>query len=102
MAAADVFCLPSYSEGCPNVVIEALACGRPVVATKVGGIPELVGSACGLLVPPRDSRSLSCALAEALARRWDAQSIAQRFSRPWERVAEETIQVCYEVLGAPR
>ena len=41
MAAADVITLPSYMEGCPNVVLEALACGRPVVATNVGGIPEI-------------------------------------------------------------
>ena len=47
LAAANVFCLPSYAEGCPNSVIEALACGRPVVATNVGGIPELVNSESG-------------------------------------------------------
>ena len=42
MAAADLVTLPSYMEGCPNVVLEALACGRPVVATNVGGIPEIL------------------------------------------------------------
>ena len=55
LAASNVFCLPSYAEGCPNSVIEALACGRPVVATNVGGIPELVDSESGILVAPRDS-----------------------------------------------
>ena len=42
MNAADVFCLPSHREGCPNVILEAMNCGCRVVATAVGGIPELV------------------------------------------------------------
>ena len=53
MVAAGVFCLPSYSEGCPNVIVEARACGRAVVATSVGGIPELVDQRNGILVPAR-------------------------------------------------
>ena len=48
----DVFCLPSRREGCPNVVLEALASGRPVVASRVGGVPELLRKDNGLLVPP--------------------------------------------------
>ena len=66
LAAANVLALPSYNEGCPNVVIEALSCGRPVIATNVGGIPELVNEESGILVAPRDSR----ALAAPLKRRW--------------------------------
>ena len=42
MAAADVVTLPSWREGTPNVILEALASGRPVVATRVGGIPDVV------------------------------------------------------------
>jgi len=49
MAAADLVTLPSYMEGCPNVVLEALASGRPVVATNVGGIPEVLSEECGML-----------------------------------------------------
>ena len=42
MAASDVLCLPSRREGCPNVVLEALASGRPVIGSAVGGVPELL------------------------------------------------------------
>jgi teichuronic acid biosynthesis glycosyltransferase TuaC len=68
MAAADVLCLPSWDEGMPNVVREAHAVGRPVVATQVGGIPEAVHRPeLGRLVPPRDPEALARALAEQLA-----------------------------------
>jgi glycosyltransferase involved in cell wall biosynthesis len=97
MLASDVFCLPSYSEGCPNVVVEALACGRPVVGTKVGGIPELVKEASGLLVPPRDAVALRGALETALAKQWDSAEIARTSTRSWEAVAAETLAVCERV-----
>jgi teichuronic acid biosynthesis glycosyltransferase TuaC len=94
MTAADVFCLPSYSEGCPNVILEALASGRPIVASAVGGIPELVTSDYGILVPPRDTERLTAALHEALRRHWDEAAIAQHFSRGWDQVAKETYDIC--------
>jgi glycosyltransferase involved in cell wall biosynthesis len=97
MRAADVFCLPSYSEGCPNVVVEALACGRPVVATKVGGIPELVNETCGMLIPPRNAGELAKALDRALSKPWDSEEIARTFTRSWETVAAETLAVCRKV-----
>jgi len=67
MAAGDVFCLPSLSEGLPTVVCEAMACGRAVVATAVDGTPEIVADGeTGLLVPPRDAERLAAALARVL------------------------------------
>ena len=102
MRAASVFCLPSYSEGCPNVVVEALACGRPLVATNVGGIPELVSPATGLLIPPRDASALRAALDQALAREWDAAEIARTSTRSWESVAAETLAVCRKVAKPMR
>ena len=76
MAAADVVTLPSYMEGCPNVILEALACGRPVVATHVGGIPEIMDDECGLLVPPREPAALAQALASVLDTTWDSAAIS--------------------------
>jgi glycosyltransferase involved in cell wall biosynthesis len=68
LAAADVLCLPSWTEGMPNVIREAHACGRAVVATAVGGVPEAVHSPeLGILVPPRQP----AALAQALVRQLD-------------------------------
>ncbi|AKT42550.1 glycosyltransferase family 4 protein [Chondromyces crocatus] len=78
MAACDVFCLPSRREGCPNVVLEALASGRPVVASRVGGVPELVregDGGSGVLVPSEDPEALAKALAEAADRSWDPEAL---------------------------
>lgn len=75
--AADILCLPSHNEGVPNVVLEAMACGTPVVATRVGGIPEVVPEFAGLLVPAHDTAALASALVEAGMRRWDVERIAR-------------------------
>jgi glycosyltransferase involved in cell wall biosynthesis len=62
---SDVVVLSSVGEGLPNVILEALALGTPVVATRVGGIPEVLPAAC--LVPPRDPDALARAVTGALA-----------------------------------
>jgi glycosyltransferase involved in cell wall biosynthesis len=97
MAAADLVTLPSYMEGCPNVVLEALASGRPVVATNVGGIPEILSEKCGRLVPSRDDGALAQALASVLDRTWDAKVISAHGSRSWETVSAE-LQGIFESL----
>jgi glycosyltransferase involved in cell wall biosynthesis len=67
LAAADVVVLPSLSEGFPFVLLEALAMGCPVVASRVNGIPELIEDhKTGLLVPPRDPQALVAAIREVL------------------------------------
>lgn len=88
LAAADVFCIPSKSEGMPNVLLEAMAMHKPIVATQVGGIPEAItDNENGLLVPSQQPDALAQGLARILndpaaARRWaDAayETMASRF-----------------------
>ena len=68
LAVADVFCLPSHHEGVPPMLLEALAAGLPSVATRVGGVPELiVHGRTGLLVPPGDPVELGRALKRVLS-----------------------------------
>jgi glycosyltransferase involved in cell wall biosynthesis len=68
LAAADGFVLSSAWEGMPNVVMEALSAGKPVVATRVGGVAELVQEGeSGLLVPPGDAQALSRAMQQLMA-----------------------------------
>jgi len=72
--AFDVFCLPSLSEGLPRTLLEAQASGVPVIATNVGGIPEAVCPATGMIVPAGDPKALAAAIAEVLERRSDPEA----------------------------
>jgi len=92
--AADVFCLTSESEGCPNVILESLSCGLPTVATAVGGIPELVSNKrLGLLVQKMNTEELSISLTCALNKSWKREVISQGPKiRTWEVVAEEIME----------
>jgi glycosyltransferase involved in cell wall biosynthesis len=62
MASFDVFVLPSLTEGTPNVIIEAMAHGKPIIATAVGGVPDLVTDDVGILVPVDDTEALAAAM----------------------------------------
>ncbi len=102
LAAANLLALPSYSEGCPNVIIEALSCGRPVVATNVGGIPELVNENSGILFAPLDWRPLAEAIETAMERKWDEQLISDQFRRSWDDAAGELLTVCESAVQQRR
>jgi glycosyltransferase involved in cell wall biosynthesis len=76
LSAADLFVLSTRNEGWANVILEAMACGLPVVASDVGGNPEVVrGPELGTIVPFDDQAALTAAVDEALTRSWDRQTI---------------------------
>lgn len=100
ICASDVLTLPSWSEGYPNVVVEAVACGCPVVVSDVGGAREIVNAGNGLLVPPRDPVALRVALEDALSQQWDRAAMAAAMGRGWGDVAVETLAVCDSALAA--
>jgi len=107
MAASDVFVMPSLGEGLSNVLLEAMALARPVVATRVGGTPEVVRDGeTGWLVPPREPAALAAAVLQVLrdpglAARVGAQGrdlVADRFSAA--SVAAQMAEVYREVTAA--
>jgi glycosyltransferase involved in cell wall biosynthesis len=76
--AADLLALPSHSEGSPNVVLEAMATGLPIVATAVGGVPEILTSGeTGLVVPPRNPEAFAAAMRQSLTDRAAARRMAE-------------------------
>jgi glycosyltransferase involved in cell wall biosynthesis len=70
IAHADIFVLPSYTEGMPNVVLEAMACERAILSTTVGAMPEMLDiggpGECGVCVPPRNADALADAIRNLL------------------------------------
>jgi glycosyltransferase involved in cell wall biosynthesis len=89
LAACDVLALPSWNEGTPNVVLEALASGRRVVATRVGGTPDVVSSeVLGELVPPRDPSAFAAALGRALGEPYEPEEVSSALDAPdWRESA---------------
>jgi len=90
-----VLCLPSFNEGLPNVCIEAAACGLPVVASHVGGVPEVVKEGVnGYLVSPGNPTALAAALQRALTTPWDRNAIVQSVAQfDWNENARQVFLV---------
>lgn len=106
ISASDILVLPSLSEGRPNVVLEALACEVPVVATDVGGIPELIiNGETGYLVPAKNPLELSEKVNKLLGDenqrekmgKFGRKSIIQR-GLTWEAHAKKTVDIYSKLL----
>ncbi len=103
ISAADVLCLPSLAEGCPNVVLEAFASGRPVVASAVGAVPELVTPARGRIAAPGQAESLAAALGEVLMATWNAEAIRKSVAdSTWDSVGRRYFEILSAAVDSSR
>ncbi len=99
-----VFALTSDFDNSPNAVLEAMACGLPIVSTDVGGLREFVTTGAGALVPPRDANALAAALLRLLssdgeaAGRQNRRVAVERYS--WRTSAQKLLDVYVRVLSA--
>ena len=94
--------LASYWEGCPNAVVESLACGTPVVATPVGSVPEMISSGKnGQIVPLYDVSALSQAIRSVLNQRWAPEEVSRTVCS-WQEVAGRVENVFSEALQESR
>ena len=90
--AADLVVLPSLSEGIPNVLLEAIACGAAFVATNVGGIPEIADPEFDQLVSPAEPIRLADAIQERLGLKW-VQSRHRAKPQSWQDSAEKVVDI---------
>lgn len=103
LSQAALLCLVSSREGWPTVIFEALACGTPVLATAVGGVPEAVCSPdLGLLVPQDvNPRELAGTIMDALEKKWNHQAIRDHAAKySWEAIGEEMYGIYQQVIGS--
>jgi glycosyltransferase involved in cell wall biosynthesis len=101
MRESFALCLPSVSEGWPNVIMEAMACGAPAVGAGVGGIPEqIISDDYGFLCDPRSPSDIADKLNLALNKKWDRRKIAERgalFTR--DKTAKAIVSIYGTILS---
>jgi glycosyltransferase involved in cell wall biosynthesis len=104
LSAADLFVLATSNEGWANVLLEAMACGLPVVTTRVGGNAEVVSDdALGILVPFGDADALRAAIAESLGKSWDASRIRlYAEENSWDHRIEQLVAEFRRLYGVRR
>lgn len=96
ISASDIVVIPSLMEASSLFLIESMACKRPVVATNVGGIPEILKEGCGVLVSPRDTLALSQAINLLIADQGLRDDLATeaystvRGALTWDKIAQQT------------
>ncbi len=101
-AAADMFCLTSLREGRPNVVLEAMACGTPVVSMNKWGLARLVDLDKGILLDNYGPGGIARAIEETLERHWDRRAISESMKKhTWARTAEQVDQLMASVMSYP-
>ena len=106
MVASDVFVLPSLSEGFPTVILEAMASGIPIVATKVRGVPEIIKDGeNGFLVEPRNSEEIAEKVLlllnkDELRKRISEKNIEEVKRYHWESIAIRLEEVYFRVVSA--
>jgi glycosyltransferase involved in cell wall biosynthesis len=100
LGASDILALPSWNEGTPNVVLEAFASARPVVASRVGGIPDILEDGTqGFLCSARDSAQLAARLSDALSRQWSEQDLLNAAPGSWQDSGRALAQVLHAAAG---
>jgi glycosyltransferase involved in cell wall biosynthesis len=109
LAAIDIFCLPSLQQGLGTIMLEAMALGRPVIASRVGGVYSIVAdNETGLLVPPSDSGQLADRMLELLCNPSRARGLGESARQmvlrdcSLETMLERTSQLYRDVVAEAR
>ena len=97
--AADLFCLPSRSEGSPNVLLEALACGCPSISTDVGSVSEIINSDCLGCIVSNDGEKLLPGILSVLGNKYDRKRISEHMKQySWDACANRVIKIYKQLL----
>ncbi|MGQ0652116.1 MAG: glycosyltransferase family 4 protein [Betaproteobacteria bacterium] len=108
MERAKIFVLPSRQEAFGIVLLEAAAAAIPVIASRIGGVPEVVGEGCALLVPPQEPAALAAALRSLLEDPVLSRSLAKAFNRrvrerfTWQAARDRYLELVSEVMAVQR